>query len=286
MNGAFYPVSAALDGSLVVAGVDGIPTRGPLTIGGTLRDQGPLDGQFDLRVDGDADVGADVRVKSFTLGGKLRVSTSSTVEVTDGNPAFTRGSIDVTPPCDCEAGPDIAGLVEDAKSDNDNAQLRLDAAESFRALNAPIELTLPCGRYYASAFYAPNPITLTITGHVALYVADDFITEPGGDVRVQLAAGAELDLLIAGNVASGALLELGTTATRGRVRVYTGGAGSLEFAGNTTLSGSLYAPGAELVTSATFEVFGAVLARRVSTSGDLKLHYDRALADGICASAP
>jgi len=286
MNGAFYPLSTTLDGSLVVAGVDGIPTQGPLTVRGDLSDQGQLDGQFDIQVDGDAQVGADVRVKSLTLGGSLRVSASSTVDITDGNPAFTRATIDIAPPCDCTTGPDIADLVDDAKNDNDNAALELDATESFRALNAPVELTLPCGRYYASAFYAPNPITLTITGRVALYVAGDFVTEQGGDVRVQLAPGAELDLLIAGNLSTGALVELGTAATRGRVRVYAGGQGTLSFAGTTTIAGTLYAPGAELVTSATFEVFGGVLARRVSTSGALKLHYDRALADGACATSP
>lgn len=283
INRNFYPTSAAIAGSLVVAGADGIPARGGLTIGGDLRDQGLFDGQFDMSVGGDAEVGGDVRVKSLSLGGMLTVNASSTVDITDGNPPFAVASVNVSPPCDCDNGPDLPALVLAAQNDNDNAAIGLDPKDGLRSLNAAIELTLPCGRYYVDELYAPKPITLTITGRVALYVSGDLVTEVGGALRFQLAPGAELDLVIAQNASAADLFELGSAVTAGRARLYAGGARSLVFAGNTTISGTLYAPKAELVTSSTFEIFGAVLARRMSTSGALKLHYDRKLADGSCA---
>ncbi len=282
-NGAFYPVDAVIGGALTVAGSNGIPTRGPLTIGGDLRDQGQLDGQYDISVNGDAEVGGDLRVKSLSLAGTLTVNSSSVVDISEGSPPVTRSAVQVTPPCDCDTGPDIPALVLAARTRNDNAAVGLDPSEGLKALSAPLEITLPCGSYYVDELYAPNPITLTITGRVTLYINGDLVTEAGGALRVQLAPGAELDLVIANNLSTGDLVELGSAATPGRVRVYAGGTGSLSFAGNTTISGTLYAPKAELVTSAVFEVFGAVLARRMSASGALKLHYDRRLADGSCS---
>ena len=285
-NGAFYPQSATIGGALTVAGLDGIPTKGNLTFGGDLRDQGQLDGPFDISIDGDADVGGDVRVKSLMLTGTLRVNGSSTVAVTEGNPPITVSTVNVAAPCDCSGAPDIAALVLAAKDNNDNALVGLDPEAGLKSLDAPIELTLPCGRYYVTEFYAPKPITVTITGRVTLYVSGDLVTELGGSVRFQLAPGGELDLLIAKNVAAGDLFEVGSAATTGRARIYAGGTGTLFFAGNTTLAGTLYAPSAELVTSGTLEVFGAVLAGRMSSSGALKLHYDRRLANGTCPLAP
>lgn len=282
VNRSMYPLTANVAGSVVVAGPDGIPTQGDLTIGGDLSDQGQLDGQVDVRVDGDAEVGGDVRVKSLTLGGALRVSTESAVDVADGNPAFTAGSVSIEPPCDCEAGPDLVALVEAARDANDNQAAGIDPAESLRSLNGPLELTLPCGRYYVDTIYAPNPITLTITGHVTLYVGGDVVTVLGGALRVQLAPGAELDLVIQDNLSAGDLVELGSSATPGRVRVYAGGKGTLFFAGNTTLAGTLYAPAAELVSSGTFELYGAMLVRRMSSSGNVLLHYDRSLTLPNC----
>lgn len=286
INGSFYPLITTLSGSLVVAGGNGIPTKGNLTVAGDLRDQGQLDGQFDIVVDGNAEVGGDVRVKSLSLGGTLTVSNSSTVDVTDANPPALRSEVNIAPPCDCSTGPDITALTRAAEIENDNAAVGLDPQDGLKALNAPIELTLPCGRYYVDELYAPNPITLTITGRVALYIGGDLVTELGGPLRFQLAPGAELDLLVGNNTSAGDAVELGSAATQGRARLYVGGTGSLFFAGNTLVAGTVYAPKAELVASATFEVFGAVLARRMSTAGVLKLHYDRSLSDGSCEDTP
>ncbi len=276
-NAAFFPFAATLDGSLHVAGTEGIPTQGELVVGGDLLDHGQLDSRFAVSVGGDARVAGDVRVSALTVGGTLTVAQSSAVEVVAGNPPFARDDVVVEAPCDCATGPDLASLVRAAASDNDNAQIDLDAASGLKALDGPLELALPCGRYYVSELYAPNLITLTLSGHVALYVDADLVSEQGGGLRVQLTPGAELDLVIAGNISSGGVLELGTAATPRRVRVYAGGKGTLYFAGNTTLSGTLYAPTAELVSSGSFELYGATLARRVVSSGPMRVHYDRAL---------
>ena len=62
------------------------------------------------------------------------------------------------------------------------------------------------------------------------------------------------------------------------MRVFVGGAGTLQLSMGGALHGVLYAPQAELVQSAPLVVTGALFVRRVASTADLTLHYDRDLA--------
>jgi hypothetical protein len=282
VNGAFYPISTSIGGSAWVHGSNGIPLNGELEIGGNLHDQGQLDGAYSVTVDGDAYVLGPVHVNSISAK-TLTVSPTSTVMTVDPPPPFTQKAVVLPVPCDCTRPPlDIAALVNAHATDNDNAALGLDAKESFRSINGSVELTLPCGRYYAEAFYAPNPITLTISGPVELYVKGSMVTDGPGTIDIQFTAGGEIDLFVEKGFSTKGHVQIGWPTAPARTRVYAGGGDTLFFGGITTLGASLYAPEGELVTNGSFEVFGAMLVGRVSAGGSVALHYDRELARDSC----
>jgi hypothetical protein len=71
-------------------------------------------------------------------------------------------------------------------------------------------------------------------------------------------------------------LELGTA--QGQVRIHVGGAGTIQLTRGGAMQGALYAPLSEIVLSAPFTLYGAMIARRVAaTSAALTVHYDRSL---------
>jgi hypothetical protein len=61
------------------------------------------------------------------------------------------------------------------------------------------------------------------------------------------------------------------------LRVYLASAGSIALSGGSTLAGNLYAPAADLATSAQVDVFGAVLVMRWVFSAPVGVHYDKAI---------
>ena len=283
-NGSFYPGPVNVGRSLWVAGVNGIPLAANVVIGANLLDQGQLDGPYAVNIGGHAQIAGGVNVQKLEAA-SLIVSDSSLVQVSEGAPAFARGTVNIPAPCDCEAPLDIARLVAARRLDNDNAKLGLDAAESFRSVNGAVELTLPCGRYYADAFYAPNPITLTITGTVELYVRGSMVADRAGTIDIQFAPGGEIDLFVEKGFSVANSLRIGWPNAPERARVHAGGGETLFFSGETTIGGSFYAPEGQLVASGPFNVFGALLVGRIASAGPLTVHYDRALARDDCEPA-
>jgi hypothetical protein len=283
-NGSFYPGPVNVGRSLWVAGVNGIPLTANVTVGANLLDQGQLDGPYAVSIGGAAHIAGGVNVQKLEAK-SLVVSDSSNVQVVEGAPPFERAAVQVPAPCDCENPLDIAKLVAEHSTDNDNARIGLDAKESFRSVNGAVELTLPCGRYYADAFYAPNPITLTISGTVELYIRGSMVADHAGTIDIQFAPGGEIDLFVEKGFSVTNELRIGWPNAPQRARVYAGGGQTLFFSGETTIGGSMYAPKGELVASAPFNVFGAMLVGRIASAGPLTVHYDRALARDDCQPA-
>jgi hypothetical protein len=285
-NQSVYPRELTVSGDVVVAGADGMPLMADIKIGGDLLDRGQLDGTaFRAQIAGDARIAGNVHLAGLTVGGNLTVGTNSDVAIAEGAPPFTVGDIEVTPPCDCESPFDVAAMIADAARNNDNRAVDLDPAEGLRSLNGPLERTLPCGTYYVDAFYAPQPITLTITGHVALFVNSSIVAEQQGDIEFVLTNGGELDLFVAKGISTTRRFELGDAASAGRVRVYVGKESNLFFGGETTISGSIYAPQAPLDSKGPFTAFGAVHARAITSAAPFTVHYDGALLADSCQRA-
>jgi hypothetical protein len=282
VNGALYGRTVEIGGSLWVHDANGIPLGADLRVGANLFDQGQLDGSpHSVFVGGAARVGGAINVRHLEAG-SLLVNPASTVAVTDGAPPYTAGVVAVPAPCDCAGAPDVPALVAAHATDNDNARIGLDPKEGMRSLAGVLELTLPCGRYYVDAFYAPNPIILTVTGPVELYVRGSMVADRSGTIDIQFTSGGEIDLFVEKGFSVANRFQVGWPNAPGRARIHAGGEDTLFFSGPTLIGGSLYAPGGRLVTAASFELYGAMVVQRVDSSAALLLHYDRALARDVC----
>lgn len=282
-NGSASPRDLTVTGDLIIAGPNGTSLMADIEVAGDVSVQGQLDGpSFGAEIGGDARVGGTLHLANLTVGGDLTVSEESDVAISAGNPAFTRADIAVAAPCDCAPELDLRSLITAASQTNDNRAIDLDPADGLRSLNGPIERTLPCGTYYVDAFYAPQSITLTITGHVALFVNSTIVAEQQGDIRFLLIPGAELDLFVANGITTTRRFELGNAESAGRVRLYADKGSSFNFKGETSIAGSVHGPRASLNVEGPFTVFGAVDVERITSSAQLTVHYDRALGDETC----
>jgi hypothetical protein len=284
-NGALFPHALQTSGSLIVGGGAGIPLQDDLAIGGNLFDQGQLQGAHAVTVGGRARIAGDVRLDRFQVAGSCTLASSSALEVTAGAPSVTREAISIAPPCLCDDTLDFAGLLERASQDNDNAALGIDATSTLTVFDAPLELALPCGRYYVGDINGQRPITLHVQGRVALFVQHRIVIDQAASLTIDLVDAAELDLFVGEGISAGGPVAIGPAHAATRARLHFGAPDTLFFGATTTLAASLYAPHAELVTNGSLELFGAALVRRSSAAGPLLLHYDRALARDSCARA-
>jgi hypothetical protein len=101
---------------------------------------------------------------------------------------------------------------------------------------------------------------------------------------VNLDAGAQLDLFVAGNLRVAGELQLTRTDAASKVRLLVGGQGTVDLGADTSIGGVLYAPRAELVTRGRFEIDGALFVRRAAPGAELLVHYDPSLASSAAIS--
>ncbi|HET6343441.1 MAG TPA: hypothetical protein VFH51_00860, partial [Myxococcota bacterium] len=95
--------------------------------------------------------------------------------------------------CDCTDLVDVAGLVAEAATHNDNAALGL-SPDQLADVRQHVSLELPCGRYYLQGIAASAGVTLYARGRVALFVDGDVTASD--DLHVLAAPGADLDVFV------------------------------------------------------------------------------------------
>ena len=274
-------------------GIDGaIQTNDVLTIGGDLTVGlgaalgaaadvagaaaigGDLGAGVDVTVGGDARVAGSIDLATLDVGGTLTVPEGETIAgaVTAG--ATVRAPVTVEPPCACapEDLVDIADFVLAHRTDNENAALGL-AVDRLTDYAGDVTLELPCGRYYLGAVRGDGALTIRATGRVAILVDGDLtMTAP---LRLELAGDdAELDLLIGGLLSSTTTVTAGDAAHPARTRIYVGGAGTIDLAGDSQLAANLYAPRAAIALSGGAVIHGSLFVRRLVQSAPVEIHYD------------
>ncbi len=267
-----------IGGSLWSAGRTGWTVSDELRIGSELHLAGRLAGN-DVAVDADAWVGGGVDLDSLTVGGVLTVPDGDAVVVdslTTGGEAT--GPVTVAEPCACgeDAIVDVASFVAGYATTNDNDAIAL-APDALANVSTETTLELPCGRFYLDSVAATAPLTIRVSGRVALFIGgtvtanDTFEVIPEGD--------AEVDVFVAGDVTGAGEFSVGTADAPARARLYVGGNGTVNLSASTTFAGNLYAPRAELVTAGDVEIFGAAFVRRLSAAGSIDIHYDTAILE-------
>lgn len=250
---------------------------GALTIAGSLRSGGAIDGALDFDVAGDAFVAGSIRAHDLVVAGELHTADNASIEISgvDDAPRRFSSAITIEPTCGCDADAslDIAAVVDAARDDNDNARIGLDVL-SLQNAQATRTLALPCGRYYVESISGASDIQLLIDGQVALFVDGDIALEHSLTVTVMSGA---LDLIVAGNVTIADALAAGDQTAP--VRLYAGGSGTLDLSRNAEVGGLVYAPRAELLVRESLRTWGPIFVRRISSDGQLNVHYDASLFD-------
>lgn len=279
-QGLDYNGSMIVGGNLTVAGGTGLGAGTDLDVMGDLAVAMSLGrSSSTITVGGAARVGGNIDVASLTVTGALTTTAGATVtgNVTAG--ARTTAPVAVPPPCRCDPAAllDIAAIVDDHQIANHDADLGI-TPDQLDGVTGDATLELPCGRFYLSRITATGAGTVTIraTGRTALFIAGDVTLD--GNLTVEIAPDAELDLFITGFLNLPGTATLGDPTRPRALRVYIASAGSIALSGGSTLAGNLYAPAADLATSAPVDVFGAVLINRWVLSAPVSLHYDRAIS--------
>jgi hypothetical protein len=277
--GLDYNGTLTAGGDVTVAGTRGLSAGTRLDVAGNLAVAGGLGrSSSTIGVGGAARVGGNVDGGTLTVAGSLTTTTGATVtgNVTAGS--RTTAPVAVPPPCRCDPTDilDVSAVVADHAIANHDADIGITAGE-LDGVSGDATLELPCGRFYLSRILASGGGTVTIraTGRTALFIAGDVTLD--GNLTVEIAPGAELDLFITGFLNLPGTARLGDPARPRALRVYVASAGSIALSGGSTLAGNLYAPDADLATSAPVDVYGAVLLNRWNLSAPVNIHYDRAI---------
>ncbi len=268
-------------GGSLWAGSDVNMNSGVLSVQGDLKVGGALMSPGEVSVGRNAEVQGGVDTGPLTVQGTLTLPAGAPLSPDPPQAGvLARGPVRIPPPCACAPQDlvDVAAHVRARAQDNDNEVVQLDPG-ALANLQEETQLSLPCGRYYVRGIGGAQTLRLIITGRVALFVDGDLsLQQP---LRIEL-QGGELDLLVSGNIVSDAPLELGDAARPAQVRLYVGGAGTIQLGGGARFFGNLYAPRSELVSGGPVEAFGALFVRRVAIAGALTLHYDTAVLGGTC----
>lgn len=276
INGRYSASGGAdIGGALVVGGK--VSPAGSYLVRGELRVGQGIASAGSLHVEGDAYVDGSLNAIGLEVEGTLH-TTSPLGSMTFIDAGATEvSSFEIAPPCGCEDTLDVAGLVAQAASANDNAAAGI-AAGVLDGLAGAAELTLPAGRYYLSAIRAAGAVVFRLSGPTAIYVDGD-ISGAGRVEAVLETETASLDLFVAGSIRHAGQLELGSATAPARVRTYMGGDGNFSLAGSATLGGALYAPNAHLSAAGELQLNGAVLVGALSDAGRINVRYDADLVD-------
>lgn len=279
INGTYLNSAGFTDvgGAFSIAGNDSLSLFGYVKTGGDFRAQGSV------KVAGYIEVGRNLYLgKGATTLGPISVAgdmhaAGSILAI----PLLVKGrsyaeSVTVPPPCPCQDKDilDVAALVADAKSHNDNAKAGI-VASMFNTLIGHAETSLPCGKFYLEEIGGMGNVIFNVTGRAALFV--DGSINNVGNLEFRLSPGAEIDVFIRDNLAITGRATFGQKDRPAASRVYIGGDGNVMLVGDGEFVGNLYAP-RSLVQAVGYGAFlGALFARDFVCPGFADFTYDLAI---------
>jgi hypothetical protein len=246
---------------------------GNLAVGGALGRSSSA-----ITVGGAARVAGSIDVSTLTVTGALTTPAGATATGNVMAGSRTTAAVSVPPPCRCEPTDvlDIKAIIAEHAIANHDADVGITPDELVD-VQGSATLELPCGRFYLNRITASGggTVTLRATGRTAVFIAGDVTLD--GNFTVEVAPGAEMDLFIQGFLSVPGMVRLGDQARPRVLRVYMASVGSIAISGGLALAGNLYAPDADLQTSAPVDVFGAVLLDTWQLSAPANIHYDKAI---------
>jgi hypothetical protein len=277
-NGA--PATIGVNGRSLIVGDDsvdgswisyqGLSGTGALSTGGDVVTTGDVAGVGKLAVGGDLSIGGNLEdVGQLSVAGTLRVAGQRLTLGADSVHATGAYSAPAAPPCPCDGASflDVAAKVAGARTANDNAKIGLPT--SLAAVGKS-DVTLPTGSFYFDHVETVGSAHFSINGVVALYL--DGSIDAVGKEQFTLAAGATLDIYVAGAVHTVGSLTLGSDPSL--VRLYVGGNDAAVLSvGAQDLSATIYAPTAQIAFVGDTTIHGALFGKNLAGVGKLSIDY-------------
>jgi hypothetical protein len=298
VNGSYSSFGSGTDiaGSFTVAGPGALQFLGSLYVRGDLRVGGNMSVVGAATVWRDAYLaGSFTGLGLFSVYGRLVHAGPVMGTLLPPPPGGNQQeAVTITPPCPCGDSDllDVAGLVDNAQSDNDNSGLSPDV---LAAINGNQELAL-CGRIYLSEISGTGDVLVHVNGPSAVFIDGSINLQ--GSLTFRPVAGAELDVFVRHDVSVKGPISLAdqtpptasdqtppaTPPSAGRMAV--GGSQPIPLAGPAFV-GNLYAPRARVTAATAIEVVGAIFASDFQGASSALFVFDRSIVNvgGNC-SAP
>ena len=262
--------------------------QGALVVGGALWTQNAHNVLQNLTVAGTSLVSAPATAKSdaylgaevsgtpnfLTVSGKMYTPVTANVNQVNELGGWAITPVTVPAPCDCSDPVDIAGVVAAFKGANDNFTNMILPDALTTMPSYPKDITMPCGRYYFDGIVVNNSATLHLQGRTVLAI--DGNINMSGPLTIDLAPGAELDLFVTGTVFLNNAASIGTKTSPKSTRIYIAG-NDVTMNGQLDLSANFYMPNAIFNITNTLEMWGALFAKQISSSGQVRVHYDEGI---------
>jgi hypothetical protein len=276
-SGSYTDVGGTFD----IAGTTNVHFAGYLRVGGDLMMGSGLDVAGYINVHRDTWLnGNTTALGLIQIGRDLHLTPGHTAPLiaTIGGRTIT-APFTIDPPCDCAAPDllDIAGIVANAQTSNDNASVGLDPASLSNVAGIGVDITLPCGRFYVNSVGGLGAITVHVPGRTALFVGGD--VNAIGAFNVMMGPTGELDLFIAGDLLSIGAGSFGNQSRPAATRIYVGGTGDVTLVGASGFVGNVYAPRSRITAIGGTTVYGSVFGRLIDMPGYFEVHYDRSILD-------
>ena len=267
VNGPLAPgASANVSGSLWINGDLTLPANSQ--VDGDLKVTGGLAGGDQSHVARDAWVNGTVNLpwQGLTVSHDLYApSTSNGISV---GGRFHQRSFAMTGPCDCgaDAVVDVASAVAAGQQNNDDASIGM-APNRLASVTSNDEISLPAGQFYLDVIGGTAQATIHVSGKTVLMVGGNVQI---GQLTIDVGSSGEMDLFIGGSLLTGNV-GVGNSQRPAASRIYVAGSQAIEI---NDFTGNLYAPAAQITSTASPAiVHGALFAGSIMT-GDLSIHYD------------
>lgn len=287
INGTYKTLAGYTDvgGSLSIGGPTDVRFIGYLTTRGDFRSAG------NVTVAGAAAIarnawlsGSYVGLGPFEVKGELHHAKAVVAVPTSAASDYLE-SVSVSAPCPCNLGETVRidQLVEQAATTNDNVAHSIQP-DVLASVQGSAELVLPCGRFYLSEIAGSGIVVIRAKGMTALFVEGSIAL--AGELQIDVAPGAELDVFVRGNVSTLAPMTLSTEQRPAATRLFVAGSDDINL--YSPFIGNLYAPNGRVMALGALTVYGSIFARAFLGATYASFIYDRAVyeAGRNCMAEP
>ena len=140
--------------------------------------------------------------------------------------------------------------------------------------------TFTDGIYRLNTLEITDDGILTISGNVTLYAEDNIGMEDRG--KIDILPGGSLTIYAAAQLTVKQDARINETEEPEKLIIFgTSTFSKAQFTDNSIVRGAVYAPLANAQIQKNAEIFGSVIARRVTIEDDAMFHYDEALSGGV-----